>query len=92
MDKVLTAANVGVGQAEQLYNIGQLEPGERKDAARQYVTQAVALMGVEVTPEVTKLIDGAIEAEVLNLRHKPDSPVSIGFETSFSNDTMVPTE
>jgi len=69
-DKILTAANVGVGQAEQLYNIGQLEPGERKDAARQYVTQAVALMGVAVTPEVEKLIDGAIEAEVLELGHR----------------------
>ena len=71
-DKILNAATVGVGQAEQLHLIGQLEPEERKDAARRYVIDAVKLMGVEVTPEVSKLIDGAIEAQVLELGHKVD--------------------
>ena len=68
-DDIMAAARVGVGNAEQLYHIGQLEPAQRKDAARQYVLQVAKLTGIEVTPEVEKLIDGAIEAEVLELGH-----------------------
>ena len=67
-DKILEAARVGVGNAEQLYNIGQLDPSQRKAAAREYIVGAVNLAGVKVTPEVEKLIDGAIEAEVLDLK------------------------
>ena len=40
------------------------------EAARQYINEAVKMMGVEMTPEVSKLIDGAIEAEVLDIGHK----------------------
>ena len=71
-DKIMSAARVGVGNAEQLYIIGQLEPGKRKDAARQYIEDAAKMMGLEVTPEVKRLIDGAIEAEVLELGHLKD--------------------
>ena len=67
-DKIMKAAVVGVNNAEQLYAIGQLKPEARKEAAREYVSGAVALMGVEVTPEVERLIDGAIEAEVRCLK------------------------
>jgi len=67
-DKILGAAHVAVGNAEQLYNIGQLEPDKRKAAARSYVIDALGLLNVDITPEVEKLIDGAIEAEVLGLK------------------------
>ena len=69
-DKIMVAAHIGVANAEQLSHIGKLDPGERKTAARQYINDAVKLMGVEVTPEVSRLIDGAIEAEVLDIGHK----------------------
>jgi hypothetical protein len=74
-DSIMAAARTGVGNAEQLYIIGQLEPDKRKEAARQYIRDAVKLMGVEVTPEVDRLIDGAIEAEVLELGHKYEQAV-----------------
>ena len=68
-DKIMAAAHIGVANAEQLTHIGQLDPAQRKEAARLYIHDAVKLMGVEVTPEVEKLIDGAIEAEVLEIGH-----------------------
>jgi hypothetical protein len=60
------------GNAEQLYHIGKLEPGRRKEAARAYVIDVLKLAGVDITPEVGRLIDGVIEAEVLGLGHKVD--------------------
>ena len=69
-DKIMAAAHVGVANAEQLNIIGKLAPEDRKEAARQYINDAVKLMGVDVTPEVSKLIDGAIEAEVLDIGHR----------------------
>ena len=69
VDRILTAAQVGVGNAEQLYKIGELPPEKRKEAARQYINDTLTLAGVTVTPEVSRLVDGAIEAEVLKLGH-----------------------
>lgn len=70
-DKVVSAAGVAVEQAEQLNMIGKLEADKRKEAARQYAVDALNLMKVDVTPEVDRLIDGAIEAKVLTLGRKP---------------------
>ena len=68
-DKVVSAAGSAVEQAEQLNMIGNLEADKRKEAARQYAVDALKLMNVKVTPEVGRLIDGAIEAKVLELGH-----------------------
>lgn len=70
-DKILGIAKIAVGNAEQLYHIGQLEADQRKAEATDYIYQALALAGVEVTPEVTAVVEGAIEANVLELGHKP---------------------
>jgi len=70
VDKLKTiadAAEIGVGQAQQLYRIGQLDPEERKGEAQRFIREAVQLAGIEVTPEVNRVIDGAIEAKVLLL-------------------------
>ena len=67
--QVLAAAHVGVQNAEQLCAIGELGPGQRKEAAREYVAGALSMMGVDCTPEVGALIDGAIESEVLGLKN-----------------------
>jgi len=75
-DTISEAAQIAVASAEQLCHIGKLEPGQRKEAAREFIENAVRLTGAEVTPEVGKLIDGAIEANVWELRHifMPDAP------------------
>jgi len=70
-DTIYTAANIGVGNAEQLAHLGKLAPEERKEAAKQYVLDAIKLMGIEKTPDIDRLIDGAIEAGVLELGHEP---------------------
>jgi len=70
-DRILEAAQVGVGNAEQLYKVGKLRGDERKQAAKNYVYDTLKLMEVEVTPEVERLVDGAIENNVLDLGHKP---------------------
>ena len=71
-DKIKDAAEIGVGNAEQLYKIGELGADERNAAAKEYVAGALKLMGVEVTSEVQRLVDGAIQNDVLNLGHKPE--------------------
>lgn len=68
-DKILTAVQVGVGNAEQLYHVGKLEGEQRNDEARKYILDSLGIIGIEVTPEIERVIDGAIEAEVLNLGH-----------------------
>ena len=70
LDTITKVAGTAVGQAEQLYHIEKLDGEDRKDAARSYIVQALEISGVEVTPEVDVLIEGAIQSEVLKLGHK----------------------
>jgi hypothetical protein len=67
LDRIFEAATIGVENAEQLCKIGTLQPNERKEAARKYVLDSVKLVGVTITPEVERLIDGAIEANVFEI-------------------------
>jgi hypothetical protein len=69
-DWILAAAKVGVGNAEQLYKVGKIEGDSRNAEARQYIMDTLQLLGIEVTPEMLKVIDGAIENQVLMLGHK----------------------
>lgn len=71
IDKILKWAQVGVDNAEQLYYIGEIEKTKRKDEARSYVLNALQIAGISITPELERVIDGAIEAGVLALGHKP---------------------
>lgn len=64
-------AKVGVDYAEQLYNTSKLEKEERNDKAKEQVYTILKIMGIERTPEINKIIDGSIEAEVLALGHTP---------------------
>lgn len=74
-EKILAAAEVGVGKAEQLYHVGELEGAQRKEAAESYILDTLKVIGVDITPEVKNLIDGAIEHQVLTLGHKEDPPL-----------------
>jgi len=58
--KITAAATVAVGNAEKLAQIGQLPADQREDEARKYMFDALALAGIEITPEIDRLIDGAI--------------------------------
>ena len=64
-DKVVKVANVGMQNVQQLYDSGQMtDPDERKAAARQYSIDALTLIGIDVTPEVLRVVDGAIESNI----------------------------
>ena len=63
-------ARIGVNQAEQLYITSQLPKDERNIKSKETTYAALELLKVEVTPNVKKIVDGAIEAEVLALGHK----------------------
>ena len=62
--KIISYATVGTNMAEQLYKIGELPKDERNEAAINYVTDDLQIAGVEITPEVERLTEGAIEAAV----------------------------
>lgn len=63
-------AHIGVSQAEQLYLTSQLKPDERNAKAKETIYAALTAANITVTPELQKIIDGAIETEVLALGHK----------------------
>ena len=68
---ILNAANVGVNNAEQLLKIGKIEDKDkRKEEAQKYIMDAMGFIGVEITPQVERLVEGALQAEVNALGHK----------------------
>lgn len=63
-------AHIGVHQAEQLFIASQLPKDERNAKSKETIYAALKLLNVEVTSDVIKIVDGAIEAETLALGHK----------------------
>jgi hypothetical protein len=74
VDKILASAKVGVGNAEQLYKVGKLTGDERNKAAKDYVYDTLKLSGVAITPDIVRLVDGAVEAGVNTLGHATAQP------------------
>jgi hypothetical protein len=70
IDRILKAAETGVGNAEQLYKVGQLPADGRNNEAKTYAFDTLRLIGIDITPEVERLVSGAIESKVLALGHK----------------------
>jgi len=62
-----TYAQKGVSGAEQLYKSSQLSADARLSTANATVVAALNVLNVPVSPELQKVIDGAIQAEVLIL-------------------------
>jgi len=58
--RIKEAAEIAVGNAEKLTLIGKLPADQREAEARKYIIEAVTLAGIDVTPAVERLIDGAI--------------------------------
>lgn len=91
IDKILNYADKAVQEAEQLYKIGEIKAEDRKPEAKNYITHILNLAGIEVTPDIQKVIDGAVEAGVFVLpkTNWSDLKVDNNFITSIMN-TSIP--
>jgi len=69
MDKVLAMAQEGVKSAEQLYVAGHLPADERKLEANKFVVAALRMADIDITPDLERLVDSAIESKVFDLGH-----------------------
>ena len=67
VDKILVYAQKAVDSAEQLYKSSQIPESQRKAEATQLVYICLQEAGVDVTEDMKKIIDGAIEAAVYAL-------------------------
>lgn len=63
-------AHIGVNEAEQLYLTSQLRADQRLAKAKETIQAALNAGNITITPQIEKIINGAIEAEVLALGHK----------------------
>ena len=69
-DTIIKVSNVGIENVQQLCDTGKLPPEKRKDEARKYILDTLTLLGVESTPEVIAVVDGAIGSGVYKLPHR----------------------
>lgn len=85
-------AKIGVGQAEQMYIASNLNGDERNTKAKDTVYTALDLMGIQKTPQIEKIIDGTVEAEVLALGHKEtdNTPKKIVIDTPTEASKTIP--
>lgn len=67
VDKILAYAQKAVDSAEQLYKTSQIPENQRKAEATQLVYICLQTAGVDVTEDMKRIIDGAIEAAVYAL-------------------------
>lgn len=66
-DKVIGYAMEAVQAAEQMYKASQIPAEKRKQEAAELVYKFLEAAGVEVTEDVRRIVDGAIEAAVYAL-------------------------
>jgi len=64
VDKILFYSDLAVHAAEKLYLTSKIPGDARKTGAKDYVVNILTLAKIEVTPELSKVIDGAIEGSV----------------------------
>lgn len=64
IEAILDLADTGVNAAERLYKTATIDKSLRQAEATDFVLNALAAAGVEVTPEIKKVIDGAIVGAV----------------------------
>jgi len=79
-DKIIEYARVAVERSEQLYLTNSIGKDQRKAEAIVFVCEALELAGVERNVITDSVIDGAIEAAVLNLKNNTKHPHSDGSE------------
>ncbi len=74
VEEALRAAETGAKYAEQLYKNNS--DVDRKAVATEYVANTMKTLGVEVTPRIAQMIDGAVEAAVLLLPDTKTAPTT----------------
>lgn len=67
VDKVVELANKSVAAAEQMKKSNQIPADQRKATAVQLVKDYLTAGNVEITPDIERIIDGAVEAAVFVL-------------------------
>ncbi len=67
IDRIIEWGKKAAEAAEQLYKSDQLPREERKTKARDLVMDMLVAAKIDITPEIEKIVDGAIEAGVLTL-------------------------
>lgn len=76
-DKVIEYAKTAVTGAEQLYHIGTIQGDQRKEEALAFVENALKVEKIEITDDMRKVIDMAVEAAVMSLGHKTDTSAPV---------------
>lgn len=64
IEGIIDLADVGVNAAEKLYKTATIEKDQRKSEAKEFVYNSLKAAGVEITPEIEEVIDGAITGAV----------------------------
>ena len=67
IDKIIEYAQVAVKKAEQLYKANQGGTDTRKTEAVQLVKDCLTAAKIDITPDIEKIIDGAVESAVYAL-------------------------
>ena len=72
-----TVLDLAVNAAEKLYKTATIGKDDRYQSATEFVTDALKTAGVEITPEIEKVIEGAITGavEMLPKTHDADGNV-----------------
>lgn len=65
-------AKIGVDEAQQLYISSQLPASERKDTATNTVDAALKAIGINVTDELSTVINGVVESTVYASKSNDD--------------------
>lgn len=65
LNSIIALCQEGYKYAEDLYKNGEIGKGaEKKAAATENVYTALRALGIDITPEVEKIVDGALEITV----------------------------
>ena len=65
LNSIITICQKGYEYAEKLCAAGEIGKGpEKKAAATENVYEALRVLGIEITPEVEKIVDGSLEITV----------------------------
>lgn len=77
VDKIIEYAKQGIKAAEQMYKATQIAAEERKAKATDIIYECLKVAGIELTPDVKKVVDGMIEAAVFTLPKTAEEGVCI---------------
>ena len=88
VDKLIDWAKVGTASAERLYKTSKIQSDERKSEATDFILNALKVAGISVTPEIQKMIDGAVEGavEVMPKTHSAEN--NIRYQNSGTDSTQ----